>query len=66
MFQACIKIAWDAYQVEDLPRYVKVWKDILSKYLSPSKDYQGLQTILEKAVLKWRDDVYQKSLGQDS
>jgi hypothetical protein len=53
-----MKIAWDEFRVEDLSKYVKVWRNVINPYFNPAQDYMMLQAIVVAAVGgAWVDEV---------
>ncbi len=59
-WQACFKIAWDVLKLADLTKCIKVWKNLIVPYFSPTQDYMVIQSILVSAIEGgWRDEVVQ-------
>ncbi len=61
-WQACLKYAWDELKIEDLSKYVKVWKKLIVPHFRHTPDYMMVQSILVLAIEGgWKDEVVHDS-----
>lgn len=49
---ACVKIAWDLYDLKHIPAYVAAWHHIASRFTSAPDDYMACRLVILEGLLQ--------------